>query len=184
MSNCPVPDTFQFRKALGSFATGVTIVTTRDHAGRDVGLTVNSFTSLSLDPPLVLWSLSRSANSLPAFIDAPYFAVHILAAEQESLSNRFAQRGAEKFLGLRFRRGIGEVPLLEGCSAHFECRTVHRYEGGDHEIFVGEVISFAHDERPPLVFHGGRYATALNKPEIAGGAPAEAPTAELSRKIA
>lgn len=184
MSNFPVPDTYQFRKALGSFATGVTIITTRDHVGNDVGLTVNSFTSLSLDPPLVLWSLSRGANSLPAFIDAEYFAVHILAADQEPLSDRFAQRGSEKFLGLRLRRGIGEVPLLQGCSAHFECRAVHRYEGGDHEIFVGEVISFVHDERPPLVFHGGRYGMVLNKPEVAGDGLAEALIGELVRKIA
>src|SRR5438874_864278 len=126
-------DTRQFRSALGSFTTGVTIVTTRDRSGQDIGLTVNSFSSVSLEPPLVLWSLAKSAASHPAFLEAKYFAVHILAADQEQTSNRFSQRGADKFLGLQCARGHGGIPLLEGCAARFECASAFRHEGGDHE---------------------------------------------------
>jgi 3-hydroxy-9,10-secoandrosta-1,3,5(10)-triene-9,17-dione monooxygenase reductase component len=153
----------QFRSALGAFATGVTIVTSRDAAGLDVGLTANSFNSVSLDPPMVLWSLAKNARSLPAFLAATHFAVHVLAADQEELSLRFAARGVQKFAGLDLERGAAGVPLLRGCSARFQCRTAFRHEGGDHVIFVGEVESFDHSERPPLVFHGGRYALTVSK---------------------
>lgn len=159
-----MPTPQAFRAALGAFATGVTIVTTRDADGNDIGLTVNSFNSVSLEPPMILWSLARSALSLPAFMAAEHFAVHILAAEQEALSNLFARKGADKFAGLSLARGPGGVPLLEGCAARFQCRTAFRHEGGDHEIFVGEVLKFEHFERQPLVFQGGRYALAINKP--------------------
>src|SRR5512146_769221 len=106
----------RFRDALSVFATGVTIVTTRDRDGRDVGLTANSFNSVSLDPPMVLWSLAKSSRNLPAFLAAAHFAVHVLAADQEELSLRFATRGSEKFSGLDVERGPSQVPLLRGCS--------------------------------------------------------------------
>ncbi len=171
-----------FRNALGAFTTGVTVVTTRDAAGRDVGLTINSFNSVSLEPPLVLWSLARSSGSLPAFLEAEHFAVHILAADQEPLSNRFAKRGADKFSGLDVARGEGGVPLLPGCSARFRCRTAYRHEGGDHEIFVGEVLGFEAFERAPLVFHKGGYAVAVKKrPPAADATPTELPEASISR---
>lgn len=163
-------DPRQFRAALGAFTTGVTIVTTQDAEGRDVGLTANSFNSVSLTPPMVLWSLAKSSNSLGAFVDAAHFAVHILAADQEPLSTRFATRGIEKFAGLDLARGHGGIPLLDGCAARFECRTAFRYEGGDHEIFVGEVITFEHFDRAPLVFHGGNYAMAVKLPRSARAA--------------
>lgn len=153
----------RFRNALGAFATGVTIVTTRDDQGRDIGLTANSFNSVSLDPPMVLWSLAKNARSLPAFLAASHFAVHVLAADQEELSLRFASRGSEKFAGLDLERGASQVPLLRNCSARFQCRTAFRHEGGDHVIFVGAVESFDQSARPPLVFHGGRYALAVQK---------------------
>ncbi|HEX5206441.1 MAG TPA: flavin reductase [Steroidobacteraceae bacterium] len=153
----------RYRSALGAFATGVTIVTTRDGEGRDIGLTANSFNSVSLDPPMVLWSLAKNARSLPAFLAAPHFAVHVLAADQEELSLRFATRGSEKFAGLDIERGASQVPLLRGCSARFQCHTAFRHEGGDHVIFVGAVEAFDHSDRPPLVFHGGRYALAVQK---------------------
>jgi 3-hydroxy-9,10-secoandrosta-1,3,5(10)-triene-9,17-dione monooxygenase reductase component len=156
----------RFRSALGAFATGVTIVTTRDIEGHDIGLTANSFNSVSLDPPMVLWSLAKSARSLPAFLAAPHFAVHVLAADQEDLSLRFAARGSEKFVGLDLERGASQVPLLRGCSARFQCRTAFRHEGGDHVIFVGAVDSFDHSDRPPLVFHGGSYALAVRKEPV------------------
>jgi len=169
-----------FRNALGAFTTGVTVVTTRDAEGRDVGLTVNSFNSVSLEPPLVLWSLARNAASLPAFQSAEHFAVHILAADQEPLSNRFAQRGADKFAGLELVRGEGGVPLLPGCAARFRCRTAYRHEGGDHEILVGEVLGFESFGRAPLVFQQGGYAVAVKKRPPAPP-PAEAGEASISR---
>ena len=135
-------DIREFRNALGSFTTGVTIVTTCDQQGQDVGMTANSFNSVSLDPPLVLWSLAKSSGSLPAFANAEYFAVHILAADQEPLSNVFAKKGAATFAGLAVGRRHGGVPLLDHCSARFECRTAYRYEGGGHEIIVGQMVLF------------------------------------------
>ena len=156
--------TRQFRAALGAFATGVTIVTTRNPAGEDIGLTANSFNSVSLDPPMVLWSLARKSLSLPAFLESGYFAVHVLAAAQEDLSVTFATRGADKFAGLDVTRGAGGIPLIPGCSALFQCKTAFNYEGGDHVIFVGEVQEFEHFNHPPLVFHSGRYAVAVEKP--------------------
>ncbi len=176
-------DAREFRNALGAFTTGVTIVTTRDTAGRDVGLTVNSFNSVSLEPPLVLWSLARSSASLAAFVDAEYFAVHILGARQEALSNQFARRGADKFSGIDVARGQGGVPLLDGCAARFECRTAYRHEGGDHEIFVGEVINFQHFDRPPLVFQKGGYAVAVKKPSATAATPPDGgmPESSISR---
>lgn len=153
----------ELRIALGAFATGVTIVTTRDPAGQDVGLTVNSFSSVSLQPPMVLWSLSRASLSLPAFLGAECFAVHVLAADQEDLSTLFATRGMDKFAGLQVGRGAGDIPLLDGCAARFQCRTTYHYEGGDHVIFVGEVLAFEQTDRKPLVFHDGAYAIAARK---------------------
>ncbi|MFS0736604.1 flavin reductase [Sphingomonas sp. 1P06PA] len=149
-----------FRSALGSFATGVTIVTTCDRDGHDVGLTANSFNSVSLDPPLVLWSLAKTSLSFAAFETASHFAVHILASDQQALSDRFARRGEDKFANLKIERGEGEIPLLIGCAARFRCRPAYRYDGGDHVILVGEVIGFDHSSRAPLMFHEGRYATA------------------------
>lgn len=153
----------RFRTALGAFATGVTIVTTRDGEARDVGLTANSFNSVSLDPPMVLWSLARNSRSLPAFVEASHFAVHVLAADQEELSLKFARRGVDKFSGLDLERGAGQVPLLRGCSARFQCRTAFHHEAGDHVIFLGEVAAFDHSDLPELLFHRGRYALAVPK---------------------
>lgn len=150
-------DAQAFRVALGAFATGVTIVTTC-HEGVDVGLTANSFNSVSLNPPMVLWSLGKTSRSLAVFAGASHFAVHILSLDQEPLSGRFATRGADKFRGLDCGRGRGDVPLLEGCVARFQCRKIFEYEGGDHIIFVGEVLAFDHVDKPPLLFHGGKYA--------------------------
>ena len=158
-----VIDPKQFRTALGAFTTGVTVVTTH-HAGVDIGLTANSFNSVSLDPPMVLWSLAKTSGSLQAFNEIDHFAVHILSNRQEALSGRFAKRGIDKFEGQPISRGQGGVPLLGGCSARFECRTAYRYEGGDHVIFVGEVLNFEHFGLPPLVFQSGGYALAVKKP--------------------
>jgi 3-hydroxy-9,10-secoandrosta-1,3,5(10)-triene-9,17-dione monooxygenase reductase component len=156
-------DKIPFRKALGAFATGVTIVTTRNADGKDVGLTANSFNAVSLDPPLVLWSLAKTSLSLTAFMQSAHFAVHILAADQVALSDQFAKRSRDKFEGLTVERGESDIPLLTGCAARFRCRRAYQYEGGDHIIFVGEVISYDHSARLPLVFHGGDYAVATRR---------------------
>ena len=156
-------DAGEFRKALGSFATGVTIITARDASGASVGLTVNSFNSVSLSPPLVLWSLAETSNSLPVFRAATHWAVHVLAADQDALSGRFARRGEDKFAGLDTDTGLGAVPLLRGCTARFQCRTAFQYQGGDHLIFVGEVLAFDRRDSAPLVFHGGTYAHATRR---------------------
>ncbi len=153
----------EFRKALGTFATGVTIITTRTADGRLVGLTANSFNSVSLDPPLVLWSLANNSGSYDVFRDAQHWAVHVLGADQEDLSGRFARRGEDKFAGIEVDEGLGGAPLLRGCAARFQCRTASQYQGGDHLIFIGEVLAFDRDEAAPLVFHGGKYAHATRR---------------------
>ena len=150
-------DPILFRNALGTFATGVTVVTTRSPDGCDVGVTANSFNSVSLDPPLVLWSLNRSSASLQAFTKSDGFAVHVLAADQQALSNRFASKMENRFADLEFERGYASAPLLADCAAQFQCRLAFRYDGGDHEILVGEVVALAHSSKSPLVYHGGRY---------------------------
>lgn len=153
-----------FRMALGCFATGVTIVTTLRSDGEPIGVTASSFNSVSLSPPMVLWSLDRSAFSLPAFRDATYFCVNVLAADQVELSNRFARAGEDKFVGLDVEAGVDDIPLLTGCSARFQCRTTFQHDGGDHLIFVGEVLEFDRSGRPGLVFHEGRYSVSAEHP--------------------
>lgn len=163
MTNIASIDGKQFRKALGAFATGVTVVTGKGSDGKDVGLTANSFNSVSLNPPMVLWSLDKSSSNLGAFMESDHFAVHILALDQEKVSNQFAKSEIDRFAGMDVERGIENLPLLSGCSARFECRTSYRYEGGDHVIFVGEVVSFESFDRAPLLFHSGKYGLLLKK---------------------
>lgn len=153
-------DARQFRSALGQFATGVTIVTTADEGGRPTGVTASSFNSVSLDPPLVLWSLAKTAQSLRAFQESGRFAVHVLARHQEDMSNRFARSGEDKFSDVEFSRSADGVPLFEGCAARFVCKTAYQYEGGDHVILVGEVVEFQTSDHEPLLFHGGSYKEA------------------------
>jgi flavin reductase (DIM6/NTAB) family NADH-FMN oxidoreductase RutF len=147
-----------FRQALGMFATGVTIVTARAVDGSYIGLTANSFNSVSLTPPLVLWSLSRSAGSMAAFSTGSHYAIHILSADQQDLAQQFASRGSDRFLGVDFTIGAGGAPLLKGTAATFECYNRSRYEEGDHVIFVGEVEVCNHRAgASPLLFHGGKF---------------------------
>jgi 3-hydroxy-9,10-secoandrosta-1,3,5(10)-triene-9,17-dione monooxygenase reductase component len=159
----------EFRKALGSFTTGVTVVTTRGTENNDIGLTANSFNSVSIEPPMILWSLGKNALSMPQFRAAQYFAVHILSEDQEAISGQFAKRGVDKFAGVEIERGPNDVPLLKHCAARFVCKTAHQYEGGDHIIFVGEVIEFTHWERLPLLFHGGQYSQLLKTSAAVSG---------------
>lgn len=176
ISDMAVFDKHAFRSALGTFVTGVTIVTARDSDGDPVGLTANSFNSVSLDPPMVLWSLALSSGSLPVFRDAEGWAVHVLAADQQDMSNRFATSGADKFAGLDPADGPEGAPLIPGCAARFGCRARFEYEGGDHAIFLGEVIDFDRSEAEPLIYHGGSYGRVM--PRGSGSAASNDGSAE------
>ena len=147
------------RRALGRFATGVTVVTTRAPGGRCEGLTANSFSAVSLDPPLVLWSLGRRAPSLQGFKAAGHFVVNVLSRGQSALSRHFATPRADKFAGVAFVPGLAGCPILTDSLAVFECRTESAIEGGDHVIFIGRVIRAHHREGEALIFSGGRYGT-------------------------
>ncbi|MCB1897830.1 flavin reductase family protein [Cognatazoarcus halotolerans] len=150
-------DVRAFRSALGTFATGITVVTACTADGRRVGLTVNSFNSVSLEPPLVVWSLARSLPFAADFENCEYYAINVLAEDQQDLSQHFASRLEDKFSGLGFSEGLGGAPLLEGCCARFECRNTVRHPGGDHVVFISEVERFERSERAPLIYHGGAY---------------------------
>jgi len=147
----------EFRRALSCFATGVAVATTVDANGQRAGMTISSFNSVSLDPPLILWSIANDAQSYDAFIKAEHFAVNVLTMEQHELSARFAARGTDKFAGLGCREGIQGIPILPDYAACFECRTEHRYEGGDHKIIVGRVLRLDDHDSDPLILHRGRF---------------------------
>lgn len=157
-------DARDLRRALGQYATGVTVVTTH-HDGRDYGMTANSFTSVSLNPPLVLWSAAKSSPSLVAFEAADRFAVNVLASDQHHLSRQFSTSGPDKFEGVRFASHDGP-PLLDGTVAHFVCRRTQRVDAGDHVVFFGEIESFDAPGGEPLVFHSGFYRLATKHPDL------------------
>lgn len=147
-----------FRDALGTFATGITVVTTNDASGKPVGMTANSFASLSLDPPLILWSVGDHADCYEAFRDAGHFAVHILHSDQQAVSTQFSTKGADKFAGIPWHAGQEGSPVLEDYATCFECVKEANYPGGDHVILVGRVVNFdVRGERAPLIFHRGQY---------------------------
>lgn len=153
----PYIDPRAFRDALGCFATGVTVVTARARDKRPVGVTVNSFSSLSLDPPLILWSLSSHSATYSTFVEASHFAVHVLCEGQEHLCRQFARSGIDRFAGIDLDEGHGGVPIVPDVAALFECRSLYRYWGGDHVIFIGRVDRFQKwPEKRPLVFHQGQ----------------------------
>jgi flavin reductase (DIM6/NTAB) family NADH-FMN oxidoreductase RutF len=160
--NAPGPpgiDAHDFRKALGSFATGVTIITAQAPGGRAIGLTCNSFASVSLNPAMVLWSLGIHSPSMPAFQEASHFAVNVLGRDQTGLAQQFARSAADKFAGVPVRTGLGGAPVIEGCIAHFECRNASRYYGGDHVIFLGAVEAYAYTGGEPLLFARGVFGS-------------------------
>lgn len=148
------------RQALGSFATGVTVITARSPAGESVGITASSFNTVSLDPPLVLWSLSSQSPHLVTFSEGSHFAVNVLAADQEDLCSRFGRPQKDKFAGLAFDFGAGGAPLLPGVVAQFECSREAVYPGGDHVILLGRILRYRWSERLPLTFCQGRLAPA------------------------
>ena len=150
-------DPRHLRNALGRFTTGVTVVSCCDAQGRFVGLTANSFNSLSLDPPLVLWSLRMGSPTMAAFEQAPRFAVNVLAEAQVDLSRRFAAREDDRFAEGAWALGEQGAPVLAGCAAVFECETVSHQAAGDHRLFIGRVLACAESALPPLVFQAGHY---------------------------
>jgi flavin reductase (DIM6/NTAB) family NADH-FMN oxidoreductase RutF len=154
----PAFDPRDLRNALGTFATGVTIVTTIGPDGAPIGLTCNSFNSVSLSPALVLWSLSLRSPNLNRFLQAPNFAINVLSAEQRAISHRFAQPIANKFEGVRYTQGRLGLPLIFDAAAHLECRNETRYYSGDHVIFIGHVLHYSYRDCAPLLFHRGHYA--------------------------
>lgn len=161
MDSTSIPAT-EFRQIMGQFATGVTIITTRDGLGTPQGLTINSFASLSLDPPLVMWSLRLNSTSLAAFRGASHFAINILSAEQEDTSKVFARPG-DRFAGIDWQASDSGVPLLKGSLAWIECERFAEYPGGDHVIFVGRVLRARHFEGAPLLYWRGAYFPAGDK---------------------
>lgn len=153
----PTFDARHFRDALSQFATGVTIITTRLEDGTFLGLTASSFNSVSLNPPLVLWSLAQGASSLPVFTGNSHYVINILAADQVALARQFAQPSRNRFEGVDFTLSPTGLPILSGVAAWFECHNRSRYPEGDHVIFVGEVECCDVYPQAPLVFHGGRF---------------------------
>lgn len=160
-------DARAFRRALGNFATGVTIITAQDAEGQKVGVTANSFNSVSLDPPLILWSIDKKAHSLGVFQSASHFAVNILAADQIDISNHFARPQEDKFKGFDFAEGTAGMLLLNDCSARFHCERHQIIDAGDHFILIGKVIQFDDFGKAPLLYHQGAYSTVMPHPKLA-----------------
>src|SRR5215475_1670561 len=162
-------DPREFRNALGTYATGVTIITAADPDRKPYGLTCNSFASVSLNPPLVLWSLVLYSSSLGVFQNASHFAVNVLGASQQTLADRFAKSSDDKFADVDWKPGLGNAPLLVESVANFQCRSVNRYYGGDHVIFLGAVEAYSYNRKEPLLFARGGYGRflAAGEPETA-----------------
>jgi len=160
----PAFDQRQFRDALAQFATGVTIVCTRAPNGRYVGFTANSFNSVSLDPPLILWTIARRSGSLGAFETAERYAVNVLSSEQTDLARRFSHPHTDRFAGVAHRLGWSDAPLIDGCVAWLECRHHARHTAGDHVIFIGEVVTVERARGSGLVFHQGRFGSEAPNP--------------------
>ena len=150
-------DSAELRRCLGAFVTGVTVITVLDDAGKPIGMTANSFNSVSLDPPLIVWSLRTNAGAFPVYSKAKRFVVNILSEEQVEVSNRFAKSGPDRFDGVAISPGIDGLPLIDGCTAYLECRTEATYPGGDHLLFLGRVERIVGSARKPLAFGAGKY---------------------------
>lgn len=150
-------DTSLFREALGTFPTGVVVATTRGDGGAPVGLTISSFNSVSLDPALILWSIALDAPSIGAFRTHTSFAINILSSEQKSICMQFSQSAEDKFANVDWIEGYDGAPVLTDAMATLECKVYRRYEGGDHEILVGEVMKISTSDKQPLVYHRGKF---------------------------
>jgi flavin reductase (DIM6/NTAB) family NADH-FMN oxidoreductase RutF len=159
-----VIDPRDFRHALGSYATGVTVITASGPSGKPTGLTCNSFASVSLNPPLVLWSLLIYSPNIGIFQNASHFAVNVLGASQQDLARQFATPSEDKFAGVDWQRGLGDAPLLSETVAAFQCRSTDRYYGGDHVIFLGAVEAYTHNRNEPLLFARGAFGHFVSRP--------------------
>ncbi|SFP52976.1 NADH-FMN oxidoreductase RutF, flavin reductase (DIM6/NTAB) family [Geopseudomonas sagittaria] len=157
-------DPRQFRRALGNFASGVTIVTACGPDGHKVGVTANSFNSVSLEPPLILWSLDKRSSAWEVFKAASHFTVNLLASDQIALSNHFARPQEDKFAGIEYASGLGDAPVFDGCAGNFQCSHFQHIDGGDHWIMIGKVERYEDHGRAPLVYHQGGYAMVLPHP--------------------
>lgn len=151
-----------FRQCLGKFATGVTVVTCTDAAGNPYGITANSFSSVSLNPPLILWNIAKVSNSLGAYLDAEHFVINVLSDEQRALSSNFARSDHTHFDHVVYSLSDDGVPLLPGALATFECKTHQIHDCGDHHVIIGEVTAFRSNDGTPLVFYGGDYRSIRN----------------------
>jgi flavin reductase (DIM6/NTAB) family NADH-FMN oxidoreductase RutF len=162
----PQTDTRDLRNALGRFATGIAVVTAVDLDGQPIGLTVNSFSAVSLDPALVLWCLDNASNNLEAFRRASHHAINILSVDQQDISNRFATWPADRFAGMPGQPGAGGAPLFSECCATFEVINETVHAGGDHTIFIGRVVRFTENpELAPLLFYAGQYRKLVDLQE-------------------
>ena len=150
-------DAQELRRVMGHFATGVTVITTKDQDGAPNGLTANAFMSLSLDPPLILISVDKRATCYPCFALQSGFTVNFLSEDQEEISRRFATKGIDKFAGLRWQEGTNGAAILGGALGYVECKIVKCYEGGDHTIVVGEILNVHANGERPLLFFKGKY---------------------------
>ena len=176
-------DSRAFRRALGNFATGVTVVTAAAPDGRTVGVTANSFNSVSLEPALILWSIDKRATSHEVFVQASHFAVNILAADQIELSNNFARPRDDRFAGVECEQGAGGAPLLADCSARFQCEKFQQLDGGDHWILIGKVVAFDDFGRSPLLYHQGAYSMVLPHTRMTQRAEGQAPSSHFQGRL-
>jgi flavin reductase (DIM6/NTAB) family NADH-FMN oxidoreductase RutF len=161
-------DPRDFRNALGTYATGVTIITALAPDGKPYGLTCNSFASVSLNPPLVLWSLGMFSQGLGIFQNASHFTVNVLGASQQALASQFAKSAGDKFAGVEWTAGLGNAPVLKDSIANFQCRAANRYYGGDHIIFLGAVEAYAYNGLEPLLFARGGFGRFRSPDESSG----------------
>lgn len=176
-------DSRAFRRALGNFATGVTVVTAAGASGRKVGVTANSFNSVSLEPALILWSIDKRSTSHEVFEETSHFAVNILAADQIELSNNFARPKDDRFAGIDYQQGAGGAPLLADCSARFQCEKFQQLDGGDHWILVGKVVAFDDFGRSPLLYHQGAYSMVLPHTRMTQRAEGQAPSSHFQGRL-
>ena len=153
-------DTRELRNVLGSFGTGVTVVTTVGASGERIGLTANSFSSVSLDPPIVSWSLGKKSSNLPIFHQSGRFVINVLGIDQLHLSNQFAKPVEDRFAGVECKSGLGGLPVIHGCAANIECETISAQEVGDHVLFLGKIVGYTHAKKESLLFCNGAYARA------------------------
>jgi len=176
-------DNRAFRRALGNFATGVTVVTAATNDGRKVGVTANSFNSVSLEPPLILWSIDKRSSSHEVFEAAGHFAVNVLAADQIDLSNNFARSRDDRFAGIDCETSEGGSPLLLDCAARFHCEKFQQVDGGDHWIMIGKVLAFDDLGRSPLLYHQGAYSMVLPHTRMARREEGQAPGSQLQSRL-